>query len=437
MFAHEAAGKNQHAPQFLGPTPPNNDTLVVPVGQNLSFQVLGKDVDIKQTKGNPQPGDSVTLTSTLLPGLSAMTPALPLTKHMSNGGSTIGSMFSWTPLLADTGLHSVTYTLTDNSSGLLNASRTIFIFVMDTTNSPADSCNLALSALVTDVICDSGMINLTILNSVDTPFTIMWSTGDTTEDLFNLPVGTYTVTVTDTNNCTVTDSFTVDSLDGSITVNPSSIIINGQPTLFTSFGPQSATLSIDVDSNSGYVINWFADTVLIDSTSPTVIVSPDSTTTYVVTISDTINQCFVTDTVTIVVDTTTMIGCGSHKVYICHKGKTICIDTNAISAHLAHGCSLGACDSTSPKMSPLMQGNMLHVYPNPNTGDFMVAVPEEVTTTAQLTLMDLTGKVIISQSAQGGQFLNLHLDNAIKGIYMLQIVDGKEVYRSKVFIQQH
>jgi hypothetical protein len=67
----------------------------------------------------------------------------------------------------------------------------------------------------------------------------------------------------------------------------------------------------------------------------------------------------------------------------------------------------------------------------------MVAVPEEVTTTAQLTLMDLTGKVIISQSAQGGQFLNLHLDNAIKGIYMLQIVDGKEVYRSKVFIQQH
>lgn len=432
-----ASAKNQHAPQFLGPTPVANDTFKVDVGQSLSFQILGKDVDVKQPNGSkPQPGDSVTMTSTTLPGLSTMTPALPFKVHMSGGGSTIGSNFNWTPLLADTGLHGITYTLTDNSSGLLNVSRTIYILVEDTTTTPPppNPCPIALSAVVTPIICDSGMINLTILNSVDTPFTILWSTADTTEDIFNLPAGTYWVTVTDTNNCVATDTFEIDTLDPSILVSPASIITNGVATIFKGFGPQSATLSIALDSNSGYVINWFADTLLIDSTSPLIVVAPDTTTTYVVTITDTLNNCFVTDTVTINVDTS--ISCGSHKVKICHKGKTICIDTNAVSAHLAHGCLLGECDTLGPKMSPAMIGNALDIYPNPSTGEFTVAVPEEVTSGAKLTVTDMNGKVIISQPANGSQYLNLQLDNAIKGLYMIQLIDGKEVYRSKVFIQQ-
>ncbi|WP_276132641.1 T9SS type A sorting domain-containing protein [Polluticoccus soli] len=436
LSTQNVTAKNQHAPQFLGPTPPANDTLKVDVGQHLSFQVLGKDVDVKQPNGSkPQPGDSVTMMSTLLPGLSTMTPALPFKVHMSGGGSTIGSTFNWTPLIADTGLHGITYTLTDNSPGFLNDSRTLYILVRDTTTvpPPPNPCSLAVTGIVTPIICDSGMINLTILNSVDTPFTIMWSTGDTTEDIDTLPAGTYWVTVTDTNNCVATDTFVVDTLDPTILVSPASIIINGVPTLYTGYGPQSATLSIDLDSNSGYVINWFADAVLIDSTSPLIIVSPDTTTTYVVTITDTLNNCYVSDTVTIdVLD----ISCGSHKVKVCHKGKTICIDTNAVSAHLAHGCSLGECDILGPKMSPGMSGKALDIYPNPSTGDFVVAVPEEVTSSATLNVTDMNGKVIISQPANGSQFLNLHIDNAIKGLYMIQVVDGKGVYRSKVFIQQ-
>jgi len=33
-----------------------------------------------------------------------------------------------------------------------------------------------------------------------------------------------------------------------------------------------------------------------------------------------------------------------NKVYICHKGNTICVSVNAIQAHLDHGDSLGECD---------------------------------------------------------------------------------------------
>src|SRR4051812_49160771 len=36
------------------------------------------------------------------------------------------------------------------------------------------------------------------------------------------------------------------------------------------------------------------------------------------------------------------------KVTICHKGKTITVDENAVPAHMAHGDSRGACGSAKP-----------------------------------------------------------------------------------------
>jgi hypothetical protein len=35
--------------------------------------------------------------------------------------------------------------------------------------------------------------------------------------------------------------------------------------------------------------------------------------------------------------------CGSNKVYVCHNGNTICINKNALAAHIAHGDYLGPC----------------------------------------------------------------------------------------------
>ena len=42
------------------------------------------------------------------------------------------------------------------------------------------------------------------------PYTYLWSTGQVTEDLFNLTAGTYTVTITDANGCTVSSTRTIN-----------------------------------------------------------------------------------------------------------------------------------------------------------------------------------------------------------------------------------
>lgn len=54
-----------------------------------------------------------------------------------------------------------------------------------------------------------GSVNLEVWGGVQ-PITYLWSNNETTQDINNLPVGTYTVTVTDGLGCTATASFVVD-----------------------------------------------------------------------------------------------------------------------------------------------------------------------------------------------------------------------------------
>jgi len=109
---------------------------------------------------------------------------------------------------------SYTVTITDGNFCTTQASATV----------AQPSAALDASATATDVKCfgeATGSVDLTVTGGT-APYTYSWSNGTTTEDLVNIVAGTYTVTVTDANLCTVTASATVSqpsaALDASATV---------------------------------------------------------------------------------------------------------------------------------------------------------------------------------------------------------------------------
>ena len=65
---------------------------------------------------------------------------------------------------------------------------------------------------------DDGAVELTV--SGGTPgYSYEWNTGPTTEDLNNIQAGTYCVTVTDTNLCTITACVTITEPEEALTAN--------------------------------------------------------------------------------------------------------------------------------------------------------------------------------------------------------------------------
>jgi uncharacterized repeat protein (TIGR01451 family) len=109
-----------------------------------------------------------------------------------------------------TNLAAGTYTLTVTDS--LNCTEVIVVELTE----PAAPLDVTLA--VVDVSCfgdSTGVIDATVTGGT-APYTYLWNTADTTEDLSGLAIGTYTITVTDTNACTFDISETVNQPSDSL-----------------------------------------------------------------------------------------------------------------------------------------------------------------------------------------------------------------------------
>ncbi len=97
---------------------------------------------------------------------------------------------------------------------------------------------------------NDGSINLTIIGGTQ-PYTFNWSNGAQTEDVNNLTSGSYTLTVTDNNNCTRT--FGPYTIGGSFAVT-------GQVSNVACFGENNGAIDITVTGGSGnYTYQWTCD----------------------------------------------------------------------------------------------------------------------------------------------------------------------------------
>jgi len=119
-------------------------------------------------------------------------------------------------------------------------------------------------------------------------YTYLWSDGQTTSTAINLAAGTYTINVTDANNCTVFENVIVDQ--------PDQIIPNITPTPVSCYGGSNGTATANPTGGTGpYTYEW--NNAPLFTTTATV--TGLSATTYTVTVTDALNCPVGTETILI------------------------------------------------------------------------------------------------------------------------------------------
>jgi len=138
---------------------------------------------------------------------------------------------------------------------------------------------ITVSETISDVSCfgqSTGSIDVTI-NGGNAPFTSSWSNSSSSEDISNIPAGSYTMNITDVEGCTYSKIYTITEPAEALEANASTI----QATCFS-----SATGEIDLSVWGGtpaYTYSWSSGQSTADITGLTA-------GNYVVSITD-INGC--------------------------------------------------------------------------------------------------------------------------------------------------
>jgi gliding motility-associated-like protein len=116
---------------------------------------------------------------------------------------------------------------------------------------------LTYSVITTDVTCfggSNGAIDITVSGGTGAPYSLLWNTGETTEDLANLSAGTYTLTITDAGPCIVTTApITI--------IQPTPIVITPSILNVACHGDSSGMITTQVSGgtvniSAGYTYLW-------------------------------------------------------------------------------------------------------------------------------------------------------------------------------------
>ena len=226
-------------------------------------------------------------------------------------GGTTPYAYLWAPTSQTTalatGLSAGVYTVTVTDANACTATTTATI---------TEPGTLSTSLTATNILCsggNSGQIVSATLGGT-TPYKYNWSNGETTSNATTLTAGSYTLTVTDANNCTTTASAGISS--------PTPMIVSAT-------GPQSdcsgapAAMSVNVMGGTPpYLYNWTP----MGGSGTSATVYPVVSTTYTVTVTDA-NGCIATATVPITVSAALSLSV-TGKVSVC-PGGTITLVANA------------------------------------------------------------------------------------------------------------
>ena len=299
-------------------------------------------------------------------------------------------------------------------------------------------CDLVMSTQTSSYACgyniscngsSDGSISATANGCGNITYT--WSNGEASNAINNLTAGTYSVTATDEWGCSASSGDIVLS-------EPAPVVAStyGDATVYFGYDPLACA---DMGGSAsggcpGYTYSWS------DGTSgATNSVCPQVSTTYTMTATDQ-NGCTATSDVDIcVIDVRCYAGnSGNQKVEVCHNGHTICINENAVPAHLAHGCMLGDCSETTscyansrtvPGYTEDISNNAeLLLYPNPTDSWITIDFVANSNSTIEVGLYNAMGQ-LISEIYSGGTTasemltFDVNTANLKGGIYIIKIID--------------
>ncbi len=371
---------------------------------------------------NPQPsvtapnnqsicaGNQVTLTATGVSGSILWTP----------GGAT-------TPSITVSPNSTTTYTVAaSNSCGSTSAQVTVTVSPQPTVSAPANQS-----------ICSGNQVTLT---ATGISGNIVWTPGGaTTPSITVSPNSTTTYTVAATNSCGSTSAqvtVTVDPQPSVTAPNNQSICAGNQVTL-TATGV------------SGNIL-WTPG----GATTPSITVSPNSTTTYTVAASNSCGTESSMVTITVQTPVTPIINfsndtlfsspASSYQWYL--NGVAIngaddslyipLIDGNySVETTDSNGCTVVSSEyqyfHTALKEHGIIR---THVYPNPNVGNFYIESNEAV---KEIAIYNTLGQVINHNTKEySGNKYSIDLKDKANGLYFLKLYIGNQILTEKITINQ-
>ena len=281
-----------------------------------------------------------------------------------------------------------------------------------------------------------------------------WSNGSGSSTVNQLAAGTYNVVVTDEWQCSANASI--------ILTAPAKLIADAgeEQTVYYGYTPFSCA-DISGSAQGGcaeYSYSWSANGSVISS-STDVNICPSSSTNYELTVTDQ-NGCEASDNVDVCVINVICYAGRSNvqKVEMCHVSpgnsghrNTICINEDAVAAHLAHGCTLGSCEEVnfcSTNNSNLLSrfaesnditNNQLNVSPNPFVESFEIDFTVETADNYLITLYSIQGeliKVIFNGDLGKGEHLSLEFPSSLmeSGLYLLRSNNSNGNYNETIRI---
>jgi endonuclease I/chitodextrinase/endonuclease/exonuclease/phosphatase family metal-dependent hydrolase len=273
---------------------------------------------------------------------------------------------------------------------------------------------------ITNVTCkgeENGTAMVAVSGGIG-PYIYSWSNGATTSTASGLTAGQYNVIITDVLNNKLTATVTI--------TEPTLLSIPSSATATVYYGyTKNACTTLSAGNITGgvlpYTYKWSNG-----ATTQSIAVCPTTTTIYTLVVTDANGCVSATEKTVNVID----VSCGNNpknpKVEVCHNGKTICIDENAVASHLEHGDTLGSCSTQIEERTTFTD---VLTYPNPFVNTVNVTIDTVINVKVDLAIYNFSGQLIQQTThdvKSGNSDVVLLLSNLQKGNYFLKtIVNGK------------